>query len=58
MKNNELLLEDALKQLNRKFGNVRIKRLNELPAVKDNVVSTGIIGLDVALGLAALKKAA
>ena len=58
MKNDELLLEDALKQLNRKFGNVRIKRLNELPAVKDNVVSTGIIGLDVALGLAALKKAA
>ena len=58
MKNNELLLEDALKQLNRKFGNVRIKRLNELPAVKDNVVSTGFIGLDVALGLAALKKAA
>ena len=51
-------LEDTLKQLNRKFGNVRIKRLNELPTVKDNVVSTGIIGLDVALGLAALKKAA
>lgn len=56
MKNNGLLLEDALKQLNRKFGNVRIKRLNELPAVKDNVVSTGIIGLDVALGVGGIKK--
>lgn len=56
MKNNELLLGDTLKQLNRKFGNINIKRLNELTPIKDNIVSTGIIGLDIALGVGGIKK--
>ena len=55
MKNNGLL-EDTFKQLNRKFETINIKQLNDLPSIKDNIVSTGIIGLDVALGVGGIKK--
>lgn len=56
MKNKASLLEDTFKQLNRKFETINIKQLNDLPPIKDNVVSTGIMGLDIALGVGGIKK--
>lgn len=56
MKNKGSLLGDTLKQLNRKFDTINIKQLNELTPIKDNIVSTGIIGLDIALGVGGIKK--
>ena len=33
-----------------------IKQLSELPSLKDDIVSTGIMGLDIALGVGGIKK--
>lgn len=49
-------IQETFALLNRKFGNIKIKQLNELRPVKDDIVSTGIIGLDIALGVGGIKK--
>lgn len=53
---NVMTVEDTFSVLNRQFGVMNIKQLNELPPVKDDIVSTGIMGLDVALGIGGIKK--
>lgn len=56
MKDNMAAVQETFAQLNRQFGVMNIKQLNELPLIKDDIVSTGIIGLDIALGVGGIKK--
>ena len=51
-----MTVEDTFSVLNRQFGAMSIKQLNELPPTKDDIVSTGIMGLDIALGVGGIKK--
>lgn len=52
-----MTVEETFSVLNRQFGRVMsIKQLNELPLTKDDIVSTGIMGLDMALGVGGIKK--
>lgn len=53
---NAMTVEETFSVLNRQFGVMNIKQLNELPPTKDDIVSTGIIGLDIALGIGGIKK--
>lgn len=56
MVNNAVTVEETFAHLNRQFGVMNIKPLNELRPVKDDIVSTGIMGLDIALGVGGIKK--
>ena len=56
MVNNAATLEETFAHLNRQFGVMNIKSLNELPPTKDDIVSTGIMGLDIALGVGGIRK--
>ena len=56
MKDNMAAVQETFAQLNRQFGVMNIKQLNELSPLKDDIVSTGIIGLDIALGVGGIKK--
>ncbi len=49
-------VEETFYQLNKQFGGISIKALSELPPIKDDIVSTGIMGLDIALGVGGIKK--
>ena len=49
-------INDTVYQLNKMFGIENIKKIDELPYIKNNIVSTGIIGLDIALGVGGIKK--
>lgn len=51
-----MTVEETFSVLNRQFGVMSIKQLNELPPTKDDIVSTGIMGLDIALGVGGIKK--
>ncbi len=51
-----MTVQDTFAYLNKQFGVMSIKQLSELPAVKDDIVSTGIMGLDIALGVGGIKK--
>lgn len=51
-----MTVEETFSHLSKQFGVLNIKQLNELPAVKDDIVSTGIMGLDIALGVGGIKK--
>lgn len=53
---NAMTVEETFSVLNRQFGVMNIKQLNELPPTKDDIVSTGIMGLDIALGIGGIKK--
>ncbi len=53
---NTATVEETFAYLNKHFGVMSIKRLNELPPTKDDIVSTGIMGLDIALGVGGIKK--
>lgn len=53
---NAMTVEETFSHLNRQFGVMSIKSLNELPPTKDDIVSTGIMGLDIALGVGGIKK--
>ncbi len=55
MGNNDLL-QETFNLLDKRYGINRIKRADELPQTKDSIVSTGIIGLDAALGVGGIKK--
>lgn len=55
MKNNDLL-QETFNLLDKRYGINRIRRVDELPQTKDSIVSTGIIGLDMALGVGGIKK--
>lgn len=56
MENNATTIEETFSVLNKRFGVMNIKSLNELRPVKDDIVSTGIMGLDIALGVGGIKK--
>lgn len=51
-----MTVEETFSVLNRQFGVMNIKQLSELPPTKDDIVSTGIMGLDIALGVGGIKK--
>lgn len=54
--NTAMTVEDTFSYLNRQFGVMSIKQLSEVPPLKDDIVSTGIMGLDIALGVGGIKK--
>lgn len=51
-----MTVEEVFSHLNKQFGGISIKALSELPPIKDDIVSTGIMGLDIALGVGGIKK--
>lgn len=51
-----MTVEETFSYLNKQFGVLNIKQLSELPPTKDDIVSTGIMGLDIALGVGGIKK--
>lgn len=53
---NTMTVEETFSYLTKQFGVLNIKQLSELPATKDDIVSTGIMGLDIALGVGGIKK--
>lgn len=55
MRNNDLL-QETFNLLDKRYGINKIRRVDELPQTKDSIVSTGIIGLDRALGVGGIKK--
>lgn len=53
---NAMTVEETFSHLTRQYGTLNIKQLSELPSTKDDIVSTGIMGLDIALGVGGIKK--
>lgn len=53
-KQNDLDIDDAISQIKTKFGDEAIMKLGEKPKVNVNVIRTGSIGLDAALGVGGL----
>lgn len=51
-----MTVEETFSHLTRQYGALSIKQLNEVPPLKDDIVSTGIMGLDIALGVGGIKK--
>ncbi len=51
-----MTVEETFSHLTRQFGIMSIKQLSELSPLKDDIVSTGIMGLDIALGVGGIKK--
>lgn len=51
-----MTVEETFSYLNKQFGVLNIKQLSEIPPIKDDIVSTGIVGLDIALGVGGIKK--
>ena len=49
-------LDDALASIEKQFGKGAIMRMGEAEIPKVDVISTGSIGLDVALGIGGLPK--
>lgn len=53
---NTVTVQETFYQLNKRLGIENIKRIDELPQTKNSIVSTGVIGLDIALGVGGIKK--
>lgn len=53
---NAMTVEETFSHLTRQYGALSIRQLNDLPPTKDDIVSTGIMGLDIALGIGGIKK--
>ena len=51
-----LSVEDTIKEIRAKFGEGSIMRLNEKPKVSIEAISTGSLGLDIALGVGGLPR--
>lgn len=51
-----MTVEETFSYLTRQYGILNIKKLSELSPLKDDIVSTGIMGLDIALGVGGIKK--
>ena len=51
-----MTVEETFSYLTRQYGTLSIKQLSELSPLKDDIVSTGIMGLDIALGVGGVKK--
>lgn len=54
--NTTLTVEETFKLLHRQFDTMDIKQINDLSPTKEDIVSTGIMGLDNALGVGGIKK--
>lgn len=55
--NTAMTVEETFSYLNKQFGRtMSVKSIKELPPTKDDIVSTGIMGLDIALGVGGIKK--
>ena len=52
----ETMLEDTLKSIQNKFGEGSIMKFGDSPKVDLNVISTGSIGLDMALGVGGIPR--
>ena len=50
------ILEDTLKSIQTKFGEGSIMKLGDAPKVDINVIPTGSIGLDMALGVGGIPR--
>lgn len=55
-KKNSPQIEDALREIKTKFGEDSIMKLGEKPKVDVNAISTGSIGLDIALGVGGMPR--
>jgi recombination protein RecA len=55
-KESGLKIEDALREIKNKFGDDSIMKLGEKPRVEIDAISTGSIGLDMALGVGGLPR--
>ena len=53
---NETMLEDTLKSIQTKFGEGSIMKFGDAPKVDINVIPTGSIGLDMALGVGGIPR--
>ena len=51
-----MTVQETFSYLTKQFGVLNIKQLSELSPLKDDIVSTGIMGLDIALGVGGIKK--
>ena len=51
-----MTVEETFSYLTKQFGVLNIKQLSELPPLKDDIISTGIMGLDIALGIGGIKR--
>lgn len=51
-----MTVEETFSRLIKQYGTMNIKKLSELSPLKDDIVSTGIMGLDIALGVGGIKK--
>lgn len=51
-----MTVQETFSYLSKQFGVLNIKQLGELSPLKDDIVSTGIMGLDIALGVGGIKK--
>lgn len=51
-----MTVQETFSHLTKQFGALNIKQLSELSATKEDIVSTGIMGLDIALGVGGIKK--
>lgn len=51
-----MTVEETFSHLTKQYGTLSIKQLSELSPLKDDIVSTGIMGLDIALGIGGIKK--
>ncbi len=54
--NTAMTAQETFACLNKHYGIMNVKQLNEIPYIKDDIVSTGIMGLDIALGVGGIKK--
>jgi recombination protein RecA len=55
-KNKEMALKTALKQLEKQYGTGTIMRLGDKPKIKVDVIPTGAINLDAALGIGGIPR--
>ncbi len=51
-----MTVDETFSRLNKQFGVMSIKPLSELAPTKEDIVSTGIMGLDIALGVGGIRK--
>lgn len=55
-KNTAQAVQETFRYLGKRYNAIDVKQLSELPQTKDSIVSTGIMGLDLALGVGGIKK--
>ena len=54
--NKKLVLTNTIKQIEKQFGKGAVMRLGDVTALDVETISTGSLGLDIALGVGGLPK--